>query len=372
MAIFHLHVKNISRAEGRSVVAAAAYRAGETLANKAEERLSAFGGRRDVLHAEIRVPAIAPGWANDRASLWNAVEAAERRKDARLAKEIEVALPRETSPAIWLKLARGMADLYTSQGFVVDLAIHDDGTAHNPHAHLLLTTRSLSAEGFGGKMRQADNLKFVTEARAFWATLVNDALDAAGLSGSVDARSHRAAGIETRPGEHRGPNRAERRARREMMDKGRVSTESLTPREGNPSDAFPNLRARVDWPPLSRHSTAEMSQVEQAEFQAFWDAVDARSGMAVAIPVSYDESLPVPDPDGRPISQNEQRRAEDDMLAAVEAPARRYRDTIYAETVTTTRTDAVAARRWQVRTEVETTREEAPELTRDNRWSRGR
>lgn len=152
MAIYHLHIRNISRGDGRSVVAAAAYRAGETLPNAAEEGESAFGGRRDVLHAEIRLPAGAPGWMGDRARLWNAVEAAEKRKDARLAKEIEFALPRELSLADWLRIGRAMADAYTSKGHVADFAIHDDGSGHNPHVHLLLATREITPDGFGGKL----------------------------------------------------------------------------------------------------------------------------------------------------------------------------------------------------------------------------
>lgn len=84
MAICHLHVKNTSRGNGRSIVAAAAYRAGETLANEAEERLSAFGGRRDVIAAEIRLLKCAPAWMADRGRLWSAVESAEKRMDARL------------------------------------------------------------------------------------------------------------------------------------------------------------------------------------------------------------------------------------------------------------------------------------------------
>ena len=93
MAIYHLHLKNISRGNGRSAVACAAYRAGETLPNEAEERDTRFAGRRDVRFAAIVLPEGAPSWMADRGQLWNAVERAEIRKDARLAKEIEVALP---------------------------------------------------------------------------------------------------------------------------------------------------------------------------------------------------------------------------------------------------------------------------------------
>lgn len=231
MAIYHLHVKNIGRADGRSAVACAAYRAGETLPNEAEERDSKFGGRRDVLHAEIRLPPGAPDWMQDRASLWNAVERAEKRRDARLAKEIEFALPCELSRAEWLVVARELADAYVSRGHAVDLAVHDDGTARNPHVHLMLATRQVTATGFGGKLRAADHPGFVTEARALWAGIANTALGKAGSDATVDHRSHAAQAIAAVPGQHRGPDPDARRARRWerwAMDKASAFGRAIT------------------------------------------------------------------------------------------------------------------------------------------------
>jgi hypothetical protein len=228
VAIYHLHVKNISRGDGRSIVDAAAYRAGETLPNEAEERLSVFGGRRDIFAAEIRLPEGAPSWMADRAQLWNAVEIAEKRKDARLAKELEFALPRELPRAAWLAVARAMADSYTAQGFVADLAIHEDGTRHNPHVHLLLTTRVVTPTGFGLKIRSADGKHFVTGARALWARIANDALGKAGTAVVIDSRSYTKRNIERLPGQHRGPDPAERRARRARAQQER---ESMQPEE---------------------------------------------------------------------------------------------------------------------------------------------
>ncbi len=217
MAIYHLNVKNISRGDGRSIVTAAAYRAGAILPNEAEERLSDFGGRRDVVVSGIRLPVGAPEWMADRTQLWNAVEVAERRKDARLAKEVEFALPRELPHSAWLPVAKAMADVYAAQGFVADFAIHDDGTKHNPHVHILLTTRVVTPEGFGPKIRSADGRQFVTEARALWERIANTALKAAGVAVAIDSRSHAKRKIEREPGQHRGPNPEERRARRARM-----------------------------------------------------------------------------------------------------------------------------------------------------------
>lgn len=286
MAIFHLHVKNISRGEGRSVVAAAAYRAGETLPNEREERESAFGGRRDVLLSEISCPDGAPGWMSNRAALWNGVEAAEKRKDARLAKEIEAALPRELPPAAWLALVRSFAAHYTSRGFVADLAIHDDGTAHNPHFHLLLTTRIITAEGFAGKIRSADGRQFVEEARALWAKLVNEALAQSGLGLSVDPRSHARAGVDRIPTQHRGPDPEARKARRDKMGLGRLLPPRISP---------------------------ESSGEHEGRLQE-WPSSQVRVG------ITEDPGLPAPGPRGTLISQDELNQAQERMLAAMEEP----------------------------------------------------
>ncbi|GAA3075595.1 hypothetical protein GCM10010520_23370 [Rhizobium viscosum] len=265
MAIYHLHIKNISRSDGRSILAAAAYRAGETLPNEAEERMSVFGGRRDVVAKEIRLPPGAPAWMADRAALWNAVEAAEKRKDARLAKELEFALPRELPRSAWLAVARAMADAYTAKGFIADLAIHDDGTQHNPHVHLLLTTRVVTEDGFGPKIRSADGRPFVIEARTLWARVANTALGKAGVTVTIDSRSYAKRQMEQTPGEHRGPNPEERRARRAGIQQRR--------------------------PPI--------------------------------MPREPEDDLPVPDPDGNPIHPRELAAAEERMIHDMEsAPAR--------------------------------------------------
>lgn len=300
MALYHLHVKNISRSDGRTIVAAAAYRAGETLPNEAEERLSAFGGRRDVLHAEIRLPIGAPAWMGDRATLWNAVEAAEKRKDARLAKEIEVALPRELPREIWFKVARQMADLYVSRGHVVDLAIHDDGSGHNPHAHLLIATRSITSDGFGLKIRAADEFSFVKEARASWAAIANAALAAAGISAAIDPRSNRARAIESEPTKHRGPNPAERRAKRRQRSQSMEETDRsrLSPAHAAGyvyvTQAWQGRYADIPWrmwPPANREPPSDLSEAAQVAWGRFWADVDDQSGTrenpATAEPAPY-------------------------------------------------------------------------------------
>ena len=301
MALYHLHVKNISRGDDRSAVAAAAYRAGETLPNEAEERLSMFGGRRDVLHAEIRAPAHAPAWCLERGALWNAVEAVEKRKDARLAKEIEFSIPRELPKASWLGVAQAMADAYAALGHVVDFAIHDDGSGLNPHVHMMLTTRVLEGGQFGGKMREADNLAFVNNARALWEKIANDALGEAGLEVEIDARSHAARGLGTTPTQHRGPNPEERQARRAAARArgAPMNAETLAARRAVLADKealerFPLLRERPDWPPAHLNPSPSLTAAELREHEAFWQEVKSRQVEPEQAP---DAVTPAPPPE---------------------------------------------------------------------------
>src|SRR5881275_2353335 len=93
--MFHLSVKPISRAAGRSATAAAAYRSGQLIVDERTGEVHDYTRKSDVVHSEILVPPGAPAWAEDRTALWNAAEAAERRKDARVARDYEVAIPKE-------------------------------------------------------------------------------------------------------------------------------------------------------------------------------------------------------------------------------------------------------------------------------------
>ena len=106
MAIYHFSAKVIGRSSGRSAVAAAAYRSASALLDEREARTHDFSHKADVVHSEILLPDGAPERWADRGVLWNAVEAAEKRKDAQLAREVEFALPRELSREEGVALAR--------------------------------------------------------------------------------------------------------------------------------------------------------------------------------------------------------------------------------------------------------------------------
>jgi hypothetical protein len=222
MALYHLRINPISRSAGRSAPAAAAYRAGERIRDERTGRLHNYSSRRDVTHTEIFVPSALKAndasWARERGRLWNAAESAEHQRNSRVAREYQVALPAELSAAQRLELARGFSrELADRHHVAVDLAIHEPragGDPRNHHAHLLTTTRELTATGLGGKtgidMAYAESLKRgvstglkeLVAIRERWATLVNDAFRAAGLEQRVDHRSLRAQGIDREPVSH--------------------------------------------------------------------------------------------------------------------------------------------------------------------------
>ncbi|WP_162129817.1 MobA/MobL family protein, partial [Sinorhizobium fredii] len=98
MAINHLSAKPISRSSGRSAVASAAYRCAVRLTNERDGLVHDFTRKEGVEHTEIVLPeGVSADWALDRSTLWNAAEFAENRKDARVAREFEIALPHELS-----------------------------------------------------------------------------------------------------------------------------------------------------------------------------------------------------------------------------------------------------------------------------------
>lgn len=212
MAIFHLSVKPICRAAGRSATAAAAYRAGVEIVDTRTGEISDYRRKSGVQSSDIVLPDGAPAWASDRAALWNAAELAEKRKDACVAREFEVALPAELTSAERRELALSFAkEMAAREGCAVDVAIHAPGRGgdnRNHHAHILRTTRKVEPNGFGAKLdtekagrKRSDDLDQV---RQRWAELCNSALERAGHGARVDHRSLAAQGIQREPSEHLG------------------------------------------------------------------------------------------------------------------------------------------------------------------------
>ena len=203
MAIYHLHVKVIGRKAGSSAVASAAYRSASRMRDERIDRVQDFSGKRGVVHSEIMLPDSAPEHLGDRERLWNDVEAFEVRKDAQLAREVEFAIPREMTQAQGIELARDFAQAeFVDQGMIADLNVHwdfaEDGSA-KPHAHVMLTMRSVDENGFGPKVRDWNRTEMVERWRERWAEHVNERLAELDIDARIDHRSLEAQGIGLEP-----------------------------------------------------------------------------------------------------------------------------------------------------------------------------
>lgn len=224
MAIYHLSAKLISRATGRSATGAAAYRAGETITDERTGLVFDYSRKRGIDHSEIIAPANAPGWAHDRAKLWNAVEYSEKRKDSQVAREVVVALPTELTTEQQRELVRSFArSQFVDAGMVADIAIHN-AKGENPHAHILLTMRDIGPDGFGQKNRSWNDQALLQNWREAWEVQANRALERAGHSARIDHRTLEAQGIDRVPQIHIGPRVLEMERRGIRTERG---TEAL-------------------------------------------------------------------------------------------------------------------------------------------------
>ena len=214
MAIYHFSAKVISRAVGSSAVASAAYRSADRLHDERLGRSHDFSNKAGVVHSEVMLPDGAPEEWRDREKLWNDVEAAEIRKDAQLAREIEFAIPREMTQEQGIELARNFVrDEFVDRGMIADLNVHwdigADGLAR-PHAHVMLTMREIriGEDGpaeFGAKVRDWNRTELLTHWREAWADHVNERLNALDIDARVDHRTLAAQGIELEPQHKIGP-----------------------------------------------------------------------------------------------------------------------------------------------------------------------
>jgi Ti-type conjugative transfer relaxase TraA len=221
LAIYHLSMKPITRSSGRSAVAASAYRAGECLTNERDGLTHDYTRKTGIEHAELVLPKGSHAeWTRDRSTLWNAAEAAEKRSDARVAREFEIALPHELTPEERLDATRAFAQsLADRYGTAVDFAIHSpngETDIRNHHAHLMMTVRGLTETGLGEKtILERENAWLLSrdmptsmmqllEIRRDWEGIANEALAQAGHDIRIDHRSHQERGLEIEPTEHMG------------------------------------------------------------------------------------------------------------------------------------------------------------------------
>ncbi|MFT9056454.1 MAG: MobQ family relaxase [Ethanoligenens sp.] len=253
MAIYHCSIKIIKRSQGRSAVAAAAYRSGQRLTNEWDGITHDYTKKGGVVYSEILLPAHSPPEFYDRSTLWNSVEKAEKSRDAQLAREIEIALPAEIDRCSQIQLvSKYVQDIFVSAGMCVDYSIHDKGDG-NPHAHIMLTMRPLlQNEEWGAKCRKEYDLDArgqrirlpgggfkshrvnITDWndpgkaehwRTQWARYANAMLDARNLPQRVDHRSYARQGVQQVPTVHMGVAASQMERRGLVTEKGAINCE---------------------------------------------------------------------------------------------------------------------------------------------------
>lgn len=240
MALYHFHVGQIKRSAGRSAVECAAYRAGEKLYSEYYGLVSDYTRKGGVMYTEILLPPHAPREYADRQTLWNAVEEAERNRNAQLAYSFDIALQNEFTMEENMQLARKfLLDNFVSRGMIADFAVHQpnkNGGISNPHFHVMCPIRPLNPDGtWGAKQRRVyrENGKFdavpttgwgkpeTLEAwREAWSALCNAKFEEKGLPCRIDHRSYERQGAEQIPTVHEGVAVRQMEAKGIVTDKG--------------------------------------------------------------------------------------------------------------------------------------------------------
>ena len=229
MAIAFARARYLSRASGGNAVRSAAYNARDAITAERTGELFHFSHRDAPEHHEVLLPEGADPRLGSCAVLWNAAEAAERRKDSQVAREIVLALPadRVLSSEDRIELARSFAqEHFVSKGLAVQLDVHaphqergegegafaeTGGDASNWHAHLLITTRRIEGDHLAARkardldpeVRKAGTRNLVTDAEAWgetWRAHQDRYFAEHGIALRVDVTA-------AHPGEHIGPVR---------------------------------------------------------------------------------------------------------------------------------------------------------------------
>ena len=303
MALFHLNVTQIKRSKGQSAIAAAAYRAGEKLYSEYYGETSDYTNKGGVICSEILLPDHAPREYTDRQTLWNAVEKAERGKNAQLAYSFDIALQNEFSLDENIDLARQfLLEHFVSRGMVVDFAIHvpdtEPGGISNPHFHVMAPIRPIEPNGkWGMKQRRVYELdedgnrlldadgNYIFNAvpttdwgspetleywREQWAAMCNAKFEEKNLPCRIDHRSYERQGVDVLPTIHEGPSVRQMEAKGIRTDKGEFNrwikaTNSVI------RDIMKKIAALLDWlkevkEELAKPQTLDLFSLLQAYF----------------------------------------------------------------------------------------------------------
>lgn len=334
-AMPHVRTSPVQRSRGDSAVAAAAYRHGERFTDERTGEIHDFRARGGVEDGFIVTPEGAE-WAQDRSVLWNAAEHFERRSNSQTAREYIVGLPHELNKEERREVAEQFArELVQRYRVAVDVALHTpsaDGDQRNWHMHVLTTTRTVDADGFGQKTRELDDQKQgpkeILALRERLAQIQNDALELAQVERRVDHRSNAERGIAQEPQkEHFGREiTAERRAVAQEMAQIRDELQAMGIGAGTPRSDDPRTQARDA-------ASAIDNWVEQARVLAQQMREQVRQQVERAAQVAREVVQGIGQKVGQVLGSvqerferiNREREAEGSSQAGREAPSDRFR-----------------------------------------------
>lgn len=260
------------------MIAAAAYRAGVALHDERLEMAFDYRGKGGIEHAEIMAPEGAPASFGDRGRLWNAAEAADKRVDSRPAREILVALPHELNAEQRRALVRDfIAEHVVAKGMVADVSLHvpdKHGDQRNHHAHVLVTTREVTPDGFGRKVAEWTSPELVRSWRSGWEAVQNRHLEQAlgREAPKVSAKSLADRGLDRKPTIHLGPAASAIERRGEASERGEVNRAigaENTERRALGREVQESEDALVSGAPKAERSTRDMAEEFASLHQAY-------------------------------------------------------------------------------------------------------
>ena len=318
MAIYHCSTKPISRASGRSATASSAYRSGSKITDRQTGEIHDYTKKQGVIHAEIIAPKSIDSESITREGLWNLAEQAERRKDARVAREFVIALPHEINRDRQIEVAKEFSQYLSNRyNVVADLAIHEPskkGNDKNVHAHIMITTREVAQDkktgvisltekstlelsnnkrkSLGLKVTQED----IKEIREKWADLANRSLKKEGLKDRIDHRSYADQKKDQIPTKHEGPAITEARRRGAVIGIAKLNEEikeenkliksrKIEEQQNRKPSFFEKLglkkveKIEADLPPISeviKGINEEIKEAKRIESQAIIERAEIR------------------------------------------------------------------------------------------------
>lgn len=331
MAIYRFSAQIITR--NRSVVAAAAYRAGERLYDERHGYIANYSRKPGVEHTEILAPAGAPDWVFERERLWNEVTWRESHPRAQYAREIQIALPVELSHEAQLALARSfIRENFVAKGMIADFALHRE-VDDNPHVHILLTTRSITEDGFGLKERAWNRKTLLFEWREAWEHAANRALAHEGHAARIDCRSYdeREIGLDPQPKLYRHERETHLDARDHVLERS-VELVKTKRRNGayltrHPVAALDLLTASGKRPTFTLKDIERLADRQTASTAQYQELLEAILQSAELVELGADQGEKV-------YSTKSLRDAERELLTAAHNLAARGAHGVSAQAVT--------------------------------------